>query len=329
MMTCLVTGATGLLGRHLVDTLVEARVAVRAFVRRGSDVRRLAQQGVQLAWGDGGDLAAIGRAVAGVDVVFHAAGYLTANAPFAVDDSEEDALYQAVNVDFTEAVLAASVQAGVERFLYVSSSSVYAPDAAVPTPEEGSLGPTTAYGRSKLAAEEAVRSYQQGGLAATIARPPLIYGPDDRYFTPLALRLARLPVLPLVNGGRALMDLIYARDVAELLWRAATRPEAVGRVYNAGPGDPTSLRALVESYRALTGRGPRILPVSPALAGRTAWLSQLLMGPVMPEARAALSPQGVAMMARDLHLSMDRAAAELDFRPRYDLENGLRETLGL
>jgi nucleoside-diphosphate-sugar epimerase len=340
-LKCLVTGATGMIGRHLVDVLVESGVAVRAYARPSSDTRRLAGQGVEVVRADrmSGEtadtaamrrIAAMRRALAGVDVVFFAAGYLTAEAPFrAADDSPgaDWSLYQAVNVDLTEAFLQACLETGVDRFLYISSSSVYAPGALVPTLEDAPLRPASAYGRSKLLAEEAVRAAQGQGLATTIVRPALTYGPGDRYFTPLALRLARLPLLPLVNGGRALLDLVYARDVAELMWRAALRPEAAGRVYNAGPGRPTSLRDLVVAYRRLTGKGPIIIPVSPAVSRLTARLSHRLVGPLLPEARAALSPQGLALMNRDIHLSMERASVELDFRPRYDLLNGLKETL--
>jgi nucleoside-diphosphate-sugar epimerase len=317
-LTCLVTGATGFLGGHVVARLLEAGAGVRAYVRSGSAA---------------GNTAAMWQAVAGCDYVFHAAGYLTANAPFATDDPQaggdpvEWTRYRAVNVDFTAALLDAALAAGVGRFLHVSSSSVYALTAPVPTPETAALAPVSAYGRSKLLAEEAVRAAQASGLSTTIARPPVAYGPGDRTFTPLALRLARLPLLPLVNGGRVLMDLVYARDVADLLWCAASHPAADGGVYNAGPGQPTSLADLVDAFRRLTGSGPRIIPVSPGVAGRTAWLSRLLAGPLLPEARAALSPQGLALLSRDLHLSMARAAAELGFEPRYNLTRGLRETL--
>ncbi|MFN2136578.1 MAG: NAD-dependent epimerase/dehydratase family protein [Candidatus Promineifilaceae bacterium] len=333
-VTCLVTGATGFLGGHLAAVLLEAGANVRAYVRPGSETRALAARGVSVVRGEASDRVAIRDAAAGCDFVFHAAGYLTANAPFAAEQdapakeaATEWALYQAVNVDFTAALLAASSAAGVARFLFISSSSVYAPDVAVPTPETAPQRPISAYGRSKLLAEEAVRAAQAKGLSTTIVRPPVAYGPGDRMFTPLALRLARLPLLPLVNGGRSLMDLVFARDVAELLWCAARHPMADGRVYNAGPGRPTSLAGLVEAYRRLTGSGPRIVSVSPAMAGRTARLARLLVAPLLPEVNAAFSNQGLSLMAQDLHLAMDLAAAELDFRPRFDLENGLHATL--
>lgn len=321
----LVTGASGMLGRHVVDALLEAGHAVRAFVRESSDAQHLHRPGVELAFGHARDEQAIRRAVQGASLIFHLAGYLTVGAPFGTGEASPQ--YQVVNVAFTERLLAAGLASGARRFLLASSNSVYAPDAPVPTPEHAPLGPTSPYGRSKLAAEERVGAYGEKGLAPTIVRPAVIYGPGDRYFTPAALRLARLPLLPLVHGGRALFDMVYARDVAELLVQAAQTEAAAGRVYNAGPGGKTTLRGLVAAYRRLTGRGPLIVPVSPAVARRMSGVGRMFLARLAPGAEAALTPHGLALMEQDLHLAMGRAREELGYRPRFTLEEGLRETL--
>ncbi len=329
-MLALVTGATGLIGRHVVDVLLAQGVNVRVLARASSDLTFLKALPVEIVVGKANDRTKLRTAVHKTDLVFHIAGYLTANAPFGTDSNSGDAewpLYQAINVDFTASLLDASIEAGVGRFLYVSSSSVYSLDAPVPTPEDAALKPLSLYGRSKLLAEEKVQQAQAHGLAAAIIRPPVTYGPGDRYFTPLALRLARLPVLPLVNGGRTLMDLVFVQDVANLLWRASQSPQANGRIYNAGPGYKTSLLDLVNAHRQLTGSGPRIIPVSPQVAGRTAWFSRRLIKPFVAEAEAALTPQGLNLMNHDLHLDMSRAAAELNFSPQFSLLAGLRVTL--
>lgn len=325
MMRALVTGATGLLGRCLTTLLLEKDVAVRAFVRPTSDVRHLIGEDVECVVGDAVDEEAIVRTVRDVDLLFHLAGYLTVDAPFGAGD--DDPRYRIVNVDFTRRLLEAAHSAGVGRFLFASSSSVYDRDAPVPTPETASLRPRSAYGRSKLAAEEHVGAFRAQGLATTIVRPAVIYGPGDRYFTPTALQLARLPLLPLIDGGRRLFDLIYVRDVAELMWRAAHAPAATGRVYNAGPGTPVTLRDLVDAYRHLTGRGPRILSVDPTWARRSGRLLRPLLARLVPGAGAALTPAGVDLMSRDLHLEMTRAANELNFHPRFTMTQGLAATL--
>jgi NADH dehydrogenase len=197
----------------------------------------------------------------------------------------------------------------------------------VPTPEEANLAPESAYGRSKLAAERLALDAAQAGLRMSIIRPTVIYGPRDRHFTPLALRLARLPLLPLIDGGERLLDLVYVQDVADQMVRMLSTPQANGRIFNCGSGRPTSIRALVDAYRALTGRGPRLLNISLKQATRTAWLSRRFAKWIMPGVEGTLTPAGLDLMARDNLLDMQRTADELGFQPRFRLEDGLRLVL--
>lgn len=329
VMTILVTGATGLIGGHLVNRLLDDGIRVRVLARPTSDTRALEARGIEVIRGDFRDKRVLKTAVAGADIVFHVAGYVSALGPFTIGEGNgrQWATYQAVNVEFTQSLLAASHAAGVGRFLFVSSSSVYSPDVPIPTPETAELRPLSLYGRSKLLAEAAVNEYQQRGLPTTIVRPSIVYGPGDRTFTPLALRLARLPVLPLVNGSRQRFDLIYAADVANLLWTAAQHPGATGHVYNAGPGQPTSLYDLIAAYRQLTGRGPRILPIPPKLIHGAARLLRPAMRPFGSSAANLLSEPAIALLYLDLHLDMRRAAEELNFYPQYTLSDGLAQTI--
>lgn len=320
----LVTGATGMLGRQVVTTLQAHGLVVRALVRPGSDVSRLAS-GVEPFSGSITDRQYIERACQGVNYLFHLAGYLTVDAPFG--GGRPSPQYQAVNVEFTRLLLEVAQEQGVDRFVFASSSSVYAPGSPSPTGEDALLNPASHYGRSKLRAETWLATFQEQGLGTTVVRPPVIYGPVDRYFTPTALRLARLPVLPLINGGRSVFDMVYVQDVAELMWAAASSPAAVGRTYNAGSGQPQTIRDLVETYRKLTGRGPRIVNMAPWAMRLSGWLARPLVARLAPGAEAALSPSGLDLMRHDLYLDMSRAAGELAFRPRFSLEEGLALTL--
>jgi dihydroflavonol-4-reductase len=197
----------------------------------------------------------------------------------------------------------------------------------VPTSEDALLRPASVYGRSKLAAEELVRAFGERGVAGTIVRPCVIYGPGDRHFLPIVLRLARLPVVPLIDGGRNLFDLVHVDDVADLMIRAARRDTAINRVYNAGPGEPHTLADLVSAYRSLTGRGPRIIPLSLERAAKSAWLARWLVSHVDADASAMLTPAGLALISLDMHLDMTRARDELDFVPAYNLGRGLAAVL--
>jgi len=325
----LITGVSGMLGRHLVHHLLNRNIPVRVLVRPSSDVAFLDGKAVEIVTGETTDSNAIAAAMTGITAVFHLAAYLTVNAPFGADsnDPAEWETYKRVNINFTEALLAAARREKVGRFVYVSSNSVYDLKASVPTPEEAPLNPGSLYGHSKLMAETLVHQAQNDGLPTTIIRPAVTYGPGDRYFTPTALQLARMPILPLVNGGKTLFDMVYVADVVELLWLASQSAQADGRIYNGGPGRPTSIKLLVDAYRQLTGKGPRILTISARSAARFAPVSRRFLAQLAPGTEAAMTPEGLQLMSQDLHLDMSRAEKELGFRPRFTLVAGLAATL--
>lgn len=339
MNQVLVTGATGMLGRALVDRLLAAGVQVRALVRPESDATSLAARGVELVTlleGDMRELSgrtpAIAHAVAGADSVFHLAGYLSSNAPFELSSGRRlPPRYQTVNVGLTHALLAASRVAGVVRFVFSSSAAVYADSVPVPTPESARLAPASHYGRSKQMAEALVRAFCGDEMCGVIVRPAVIYGPGDRYFLPPMLKLLRLPVIPLVNHGRTLVDLVHVQDVVELIWRAAWGSVEGVRVLNAGPGGPVSMADFLDAYRAVTGRGPRILSIPPEYLRATARLFGPTLGPLArrlyPGADAVLTLRGVEIQCTDLFLDMSRAANTLGFRPSHSLQEGIALTL--
>jgi nucleoside-diphosphate-sugar epimerase len=326
MKTALVTGATGMLGRAIMLRLLGEGHAVRALVRETSDVSIFTNRPVTLCTGSAGDYPALQEAVAGVDWVFHAAGYVSREAPFtAAGKAPLPEPYRRINVQFTKDLLAFSQAAGVQRFIFASSASVYGLNVPIPTPEEALTRPGSHYGRSKLMAENVI---QQGRVPFTIIRPAVIYGPGDRHFLPSVLQLARLPVVMLVNGGNTLLDCIYVDDVAALMVTAAANAGAAGHIYNAGSGEATSLIDLLAAYQKVTGRRPRVIPL-PAGGLRsfvrvTGPLLRPLLASLSAETTSLLTPHGIDMLTNNYYLDMSRAAEALDFRPVYSLTAGLQ-----
>lgn len=184
-MTIAVTGATGFVGQALLDAAARAGMPLRALTRRPQDKR----EGV--AWVAGGlsDRGALTDLVQGASAVIHVAG-LT-NTP----DSRQ---FEQANVAGTVALLDAAREAGVGRFVFVSSLSAREPCLS-------------AYGASKAHAEQLVAA---SGLDWSIVRPPAVYGPRDRDMFEL-FRSAKLGVVPLPPRGRT--SLIHVDDLAECL----------------------------------------------------------------------------------------------------------------
>lgn len=318
----LVTGASGMIGGEVAAQLAAADHRVRCLLRASSAPPAIRHRNLEVLRADLADRAALATALRGVHWVFHVAGYLHAGAPFSA--GEDYAPYRAANVDLTERMLAASVDAGVRRFVLASTTGVYRAGAASPIDEDSPLAPLSAYGRSKVAAEDVVRAYGGRGLSYTIVRPSATYGPGDRHFLPAALAMARMRRVPLVDGGRHLVDFGYVSDVARLMVQAAAAPAAGGATYNAATGNPQPLRALFDVHADLTGQAaPAIVPVPSGLCR--------LFGPLLPAAVRLLAPgmsamvtrDALAYLSRDVFYDMSRSYRDFGFRPEIDFRAGL------
>ncbi|MGH7482202.1 MAG: NAD-dependent epimerase/dehydratase family protein, partial [Longimicrobiales bacterium] len=256
-----ITGGTGLVGSHVAALLTEQGQRVRVLIRATSETTFLRGLGAELVVGDvTGPADPLARAIDGCDVVVHAAAIL-----YPRGASWER--YRRVNVDATDAVLEAAARAGARRVVHVSSIAVYGgrPGEAAFDEDgwlEGGIPERAYYPRSKRAAElRAWAHHEAGAIRLTTVRPGVVYGERDRLFTRQLMRAARLPLLPLPGGGRAMPPVVYAGNVAHGIVEAATRDVAIGRSYNLPADDGASLRDLLETLGSALGRRPRVADV--------------------------------------------------------------------
>ena len=272
----LLTGATGFVGSHVARTFVEAGYAVRCGVRATSDTRALEGLPVELVTLDldhprGIPAEALGDAA----IVVHAAG---------ITRARREGDYHAVNAEATRRLGEAAAAAGVRRFVLISSLAGRAPDAAS---RDGLDRPTSAYGRSKAAAEGYLRRF--GDRMETVAlRPAGIYGPRDTDFLPL-IKLANAGWLVIPND-RLRLQPVYAADVARAVLAAARAPVGFGPFPVAERGRYT-WREVAEGLGRTLGRPVRAVRVPAGvlvLAGRVAERMATLSGgvPVLDERRA-------------------------------------------
>jgi nucleoside-diphosphate-sugar epimerase len=220
-MKALVTGATGFVGSHLAEGLLERGYDVTTLARSAGKAETLANQGVRVVRGDLHDTAALERAVEGQDIVYHVAGVVAAR---------DEAEFLWGNRDGTRNVLAAAERGGKPRFVLVSSLAAPGPSArGAPLTGHEVPHPVTAYGRSKLAAEQAVRG---SSLRWSIVRPPIVYGPRDREILKV-FRLARLRIAPVFGDGTQELSAIHAADLATALIAAGESAATAGGAYTA------------------------------------------------------------------------------------------------
>jgi nucleoside-diphosphate-sugar epimerase len=250
----LVTGASGFVGRAVVTAFARDDMAVRAGVRgpprpefAGSvEVMQHPDLSQRIDWEP---------LLAGVDQVVHLAGIAHTGGVAA-------ALHDRVNNHATAELATAAARAGVRRFVFVSSVRAQSgPSADHALTERDPATPTDAYGRSKLAAEAAVRA---SGVPSTILRPVLFYGPGVKGNFALLLRAARsrwpLPVKDFVNR-RSLLGIDNFISALRFVLSSAA---AIGETYIvADPGIPPRLPDLIATLRRAQGRRPLIMPLPP------------------------------------------------------------------
>lgn len=190
-----ITGATGFVGQAVLDQAARAGIEVRALARRPQEARA----GVEWVQGDLDDRRALQRLVGKASVVLHIAGVV--NAPDAQG-------FEQGNVWGTLNMVNAALDAGVPRFIHVSSLSAREPGLSV-------------YGKSKLRGERIVKA---SSLDWTVVRPPAVYGPRDTEMFEL-FRLARRGIVPLPPQGH--LSIIHVSDLARLLLALVPGGEAV------------------------------------------------------------------------------------------------------
>lgn len=269
--------------------------------------------GCRLLEGGLEDERALQALVDGQDVVYHLAGLVAAH-------RTED--FWIANRDGAARLARAAHAAAVGRVLLVSSLAASGPSRPGEAVDEASgPGPLTAYGRSKLAGEQAVR---ETGVPLTVVRPPAVYGPRDRGFLTL-FRMAARGVVPLPGDGRQPLTLVHARDLAWALVAAADSPRTLGGTYHAGNDAPVTQRELAQAVGRALGRRvlclslPRTL-VRPVLGLSGAFSRALGQAPLLD------ADKSNELLAAGWVCASDALRQEAGWRAEIPLGAGLAET---
>jgi len=323
-MTVLITGASGFLGGHLAELFVEAGHRARGLVRTTSKTEVLERFGVEIVRGDLKDNDSLRRAVAGVDVVVHAASTM----------SGIPQEYEEATIKGTRALLAAAEDAGVSRFVHVSSVGVY-PIARVPkgraitedTPYEDHPALLTNYAKSKIGAERAALEFaERGPMAVVVLRPGILYGPRrDWNLSRMGYALGANRYV-IVGSGRNPLPVCYVRNCAKAALLAAESPNAPGGVFNIVDDELFTQKEYLRRLRREVRPRMKIMRMPYVVAcclGALAKLAGAVLGRPSP-----MHPAHLITCRRRLAYSNERARRVLGWRPEVGKEAALAETMG-
>ncbi len=313
-MRVLVTGATGFLGSHIAEELARGGHSVRVMVRRTSDRSFLRGLEAEEALGDVTQPDTLPAAVEGVDAVVHAAALVKALSA---------AEFDAVNAAGTANLLSALSQADrLRRFVLISTLAAHGPsEDGTPRPLDAEPTPVTAYGRSKLRAEELVRSWASNGHSAAIIRSPAIYGPRDRELLPF-FKLVRQRLAFLLGDGTNAISMVYVEDAARAAaLAAAAEDEAPCVTYAIDDGAVYTWRDLLSAVEQAVGRKALRVP-SPPWAFSAAALVSETYGRLRGKAVIFTRDKVREMRQRYWVCSHEEIGRDLGWKPQVGLSEG-------
>ncbi|MCR4332597.1 MAG: NAD-dependent epimerase/dehydratase family protein [Sulfuricaulis sp.] len=311
----LVTGGSGFIGRYLVDALIQRGADVTILSRHPSPAGMKGKTVV-------GDLTrpeTLDDVCRGFTTVFHLAG--DAHAIDRVDDNER--LGWRTTVEGTSALVDQSIRAGVSRFVYFSSVKAMGEGGKVCLDETAVSSPVTSYGKAKREAEKIVLDACQRGLASTVLRLPMVYGPGCKGNLPRMIQaIARglFPPLPEIGNKRSMVDV---RDVVEAALLAADNPAATGKIYVVTDGQAYSTRQMYERICTEVGRPvPRwTIPIS--LLRFAAYVGDMIDR--LRGRRFFFDTEALDKLTNSAWYSSDKISRELNFRPAHTLMSSIHE----
>jgi len=319
----LVTGATGLVGSHVVERARRDGIPTRVLVRDNSDTRLLDEWGVEKIYGDMTDAESLQKAVEGVAHIVHCAAKVGDWGPV-----EE---YRAVNVRGVEMLLNAAEATGtLRRYVHISSLGVYeardhhGTDETEPPNTKGIDG----YTLTKVESEQVVqRHIAENNLPAVILRPGFIYGPRDRTVLPRILEKLQAGQVKFLGSGQQLMNNTYIGNLVEAIFAALEKDGVTGEIYNITDG---RLVTKLEFMNTIAEKAEYPKPTKHVPLGVAKCVASLLEGlyKLLGKQHAPTpSKATIKFLGLNLDYSIQKAKADLGYNPQIDFQDGMAETI--
>ncbi len=319
----LVTGATGFLGRRLVEILVQKGYRVRALARKLSRTAPLKAAGAEIYFGDVGSLESLGPAFEGVDFVVHAA----ADTAGRKEESDISTIRGTANV------VSLCKEKKIRRLVYISSCSVYGVGdyrAGQTVTEESSLERRPEergnYSEAKLEAERLVtEAMSHDGLAAVCLRPGTYFGPGGDVFTPMMGLAFGEGFFMVIGNGRFHLPLIYVDNLIDAIIASIEKDNGVGKVFNVVDSDCVTKREYVNLFLRKLYPRARFLYFPYSLFYSMVYAQEILVG--LLKRKPFLTRYRLTASQRDIRYSSEAIRKELGWAPPYTIRQAFESYL--
>ena len=316
-----VTGASGFIGFHIVNRLLDEGCRVGILARPTSDTSRFQREGVTVVPGDIRDEESLAKGVKQADCVVHAAATMRG--------TWED--FYDINVKSTETLLALSVEAKIKKIVHISSVSVYSysdmkRDWVFREDMPYEKKKFTYYSKSKIQAEELVwKFHKEQNLACSVLRPGMVYGPGGPLFPALTGLAFGEGAIVLIGFGRKGIAFSYVENVADAVWQCLVKEETNGGCYNLVEDETMSRNRYLKKIKEQVRSDLRVIRVPYPIA----LMGQIFLRTVFGFAgkKAPMSDLNLRMYARELRFSTDNAKRDLRPEPYVAFDESIRRTV--
>lgn len=313
-MRAFVTGGSGFIGGHLVESLLSQGSEVRTLVHRSP---LPPSEKLEVVVGDICDRATLDRALDGVEILFHLASALGSS----VIGREE---FRRINVQGTKSILEAARGSGVRRVIHVSSAGVFGAVSQGEVASESSTpAPISIYDKTKLEGEEVALSFARGRMDVVVLRPGWAYGPGDRRTYKL-IRAVCSGRFAMVTRGTGMQTPVYIGDLIKGIHLASEKGKR-GEVYHLAGGEIMTVREMVDGIALACGRRRSRLFIPLPAARLAAFLIESAYAPWRKE--APFNRSKLAFFVHSKPLSIGKARRDLGFAPAVDFRSGMERTV--
>ena len=316
-MKVLITGGTGCIGSAVVRELGRAGHYLRILTRRPERVGAAREGKIEVIGGDLAQGSSLSHAVRDVDAVCHIAGILGGK-------TRDLDYYRTLHVEGTARLLQALGGTSARKVIHCSTAGVVGPVKSGIADETWPYNPGNIYETTKAEAEKLAISYgAKQGLAVTVLRPGMTYGPGDMHHLGL-FKAINNGYFFLIGSGETCLDPVYVEDVARAFRRALEVDLPPGEIFMISGPKPVTVRHLASTIASAMNKNPSFyrLPKSMCMAGAT----MLSFVSALTSADLPLTPGRVRFLTENRRTSIAKAQERLGYEP-IPLEDGIRKTV--
>lgn len=319
--TVLVTGATGFLGKYLIEEL-SSSYDIIAIGRNEKVGQALNSEHCKFYRVDFSEMSSLEEKLSGIDIDF----IIHAGALSSAWGAWED--FYKCNVVGTKNVAEFAIKKGVKRMVFVSSPSVYTAKKDlfdIKEDEYNKDNKLNYYIKSKIMAEDIMKKYQEKGLYSVVIRPRGLIGIGDPSLMPRLMRANKKIGIPIINKGKNLVDITCVENVALACRLAMEQPDIYGEVFNITNGEPSEFKVLLEKFCTAADDNPKFLNLPFGLLYCFASITEGFCKLFRIKKEPVLTRYTICTLGFSQTLNIEKAKNKLKYVPKISLSEGIEK----